>query len=440
MSLAKGINPAWQKRISKFKRLAIATDEASKEALTEEEWNVLKEKFENYSNWKAEKGGELVEILGLEEVSKILQENKKEDLFALISSDKALENEANNIFLVDKLARYYRDLFTLLNNFVTFSDFYSPQSKAIFQVGTLYIDQRSCDLCIKVSDMAKHSSMAGSSGICLIYLDCFSKVKKEKMIIAVALTDGDIDNISLGRNAIFYDRKGLDWDATIIKIIENPISIRKAFWMPYKRVAKFISTQIEKFASAKDKEVNTIATSGIEKTTTKVDAGVTNSLQSTAAPVPPATPLPPFDIGKFAGIFAAIGLAFGAIGSVLTAFLGGFFGLVWWKMPLAIIGLILSISGPSMILAWLKLRKRNLAPVLDSNGWAINAKATINIQFGNTLTHIANLPKNSKQNLVDPFSKKKNPFWKIMIILIILLAICFYYLWHFGFLKSYGIF
>jgi len=107
---------------------------------------------------------------------------------------------------------------------------------------------------------------------------------------------------------------------------------------------------------------------------------------------------------------------------------------------LAIIGLILSISGPSMILAWLKLRKRNLAPVLDSNGWAINAKATINIQFGNTLTHIANLPKNSKQNLVDPFSKKKNPFWKIMIILIILLAICFYYLWHFGFLKSYGIF
>jgi hypothetical protein len=108
-------------------------------------------------------------------------------------------------------------------------------------------------------------------------------------------------------------------------------------------------------------------------------------------------------------------------------------------MPLAIVGIILCISGPSMILAWLKLRKRNLAPLLDANGWAINARATINIPFGNTLTHIASLPVNSKLNLVDPFSKKKRPLIPILIILIILLSIATYVSWHFGLLIKWGI-
>ena len=152
-------------------------------------------------------------------------------------------------------------------------------------------------------------------------------------------------------------------------------------------------------------------------------------VQTCALPISPAPP--PFDIAKFAGIFAAIGLAFGAIGSVLASVVGGFLALTWWKMPLAFLGLILIISGPSMLLAWLKLRKRNLAPVLDANGWAINAKATINIQFGRTLTHLAELPKNAKVNMVDPFSKKKNPILPILIILAVL-AIVAYYLWRYG--------
>jgi hypothetical protein len=43
-----------------------------------------------------------------------------------------------------------------------------------------------------------------------------------------------------GRNGIFYDRKGLDWDATITKIVDNPISIGQAFWSPYKKLLRWI--------------------------------------------------------------------------------------------------------------------------------------------------------------------------------------------------------
>ncbi|MBI5539760.1 MAG: hypothetical protein HY951_06850 [Bacteroidia bacterium] len=445
LPLTKRINPAWENAFNNFKEIVIKPIFPKIEFLTETDWEIIKKKFENYSQWQNEKTGTTVEQLGLAYIREIIADDSKNNLIALIDKDKALESEADYFFQVDRLVRYYRDLFTLLRNFVTFYDFYLPNSKAIFQAGSLYIDQRCCDLCIKVSDMSKHLTLAASSGICLIYCDCYSKSLNQKMTILAALTDGDIDNMAVGRNAVFYDRKGNDWDATIIKIIENPISIRQAFWSPYRKVSKFINTQIEKVAAEKDKEITSVATTHIEQHSEKVEKGLTESIKSSTpapaatTPPPPATPPAPFDIGKFVGIFAAFSLALGAIGSVVVSVLTGFFGLEWWKMPLAIIGIILTISGPSMILAWLKLRKRNLAPILDANGWAINARATINIPFGTTLTHIASLPTNAKLNLTDPFSKKKKPFLPILIISFLVLLVITYILWHYGYLNEWGI-
>jgi len=434
LSFTSELNPAWRDAINAFTSLII---KSSKTSLTEIDWLLIKKSFEPFKNWKAEKAGEKVEWIGIEAVQLLLEDSKKAFLQSLIDQDKAGENEAMNIILVDKLVRYHRDLFTLIRNFVTFYDFYSPDEKAIFQVGTLYIDQRSCDLCIKVNDMPKQGTMASLSGMFLIYCDCTSKSKNEKMTIVAAMTNGDIDNLIVGRNAIFYDRKGCDWDATVIKIVENPISIRQAFFSPYRKVARFIEKQVDKFASEKDSQVHASTTSNIEKSSTTIV-----SKEAIAAPVvPTASPIPaqPFDVGKFVGIFAAIGLAIGAIGTALASFIAGFLGLVWWKMPLAVVGIILIISGPSMIIAFLKLRKRNLAPILDANGWAINARATVNIPFGNTLTFIASLPKNAKLDFKDPFSNKKFPYVKVSITLLAIIGASLYYLWRHGYLTKWGI-
>ncbi len=426
LSLVSGINPAWKAKVDTFRMFIGHKNE--KQVLNEKEWKELSDKFIAFEIWKAEKTGIEVESIGFDRIQLILEEDRKSELLALIEEDKKVEEEANNLILVQQMVRYHRDLYTLLNNFVTFSDFYRPDSDAIFQAGSLYFDQRRCDLCIKVTDMAKHSAMAASSGICLVYFDCYSKIKEEKITIVAAFTDGDVDNLVVGRNAIFYDNAGNDWDATIIKIIDNPISIRQAFWSPYRKVSQLISKQVEKIASSKEQDIHKTATSGVEKTTTHVQ---------TASTSPTAAQPAPFDIAKFAGIFAAIGMAFGAIGGVLATVAKGFFSLTWWKMPIAVVGVLLCISGPAMVLAWLKLRKRNLAPVLDANGWAINARATINIAFGATLTQLAKLPKNSKQNLIDPYRKDSN-LW-IPIIIILVIAGTLIALWYFKFLEKWNV-
>lgn len=421
LPVTTGINPAWEGLMSTFRTLTIGRLLPGKTSITEAEWNNISASFTAYAAWMAEKEGAMAAPLGLYRTRQILDGPYKEQLARLIEKDKALEQESNNILLVNTLVRYYRDLFTLLKNFVTFYDFYTPGTKAIFQAGTLYIDQRSCDLCVRVHDSAKHAILASYSGMYLIYCECVSKTSPEKMTIVAALTNGDIDNLVVGWNALFYDRHGNDWDATIVKIIDNPISIRQAFFSPYRKVSQFVEKQIDKMAASENDKVSANLSKGVEA----LPAAATDDKAKKEPPTP-------FDVGKFVGIFAAIGLALGAIGTALASVLGGFIKLTWWKMPLAIAGILLLISGPSMIIAYLKLRKRNLAPLLDANGWAINARVVVNIQFGRALTQLAELPKGARISVNDPFMKKKTPILPFLLLTMAVAAALCYVLWKNG--------
>ena len=352
LPLAAGLNPAWAQRLAVLRDSVVTPLIGERDALSEAEWTTLKDKLAPYSAWL---GGK---------------------------PDPAAEGDG--VRALERLARYVRDLMLLANNFVAFRDFYTRQGKASFQVGTLYLDGRSAELCVAVNDPAKHTALASLARICLVYCDCVRG--QEKRSIAAAFTAGDSDQLMVGRNGVFYDRQGRDWDATITKIVDHPISLRQAFWSPYKRLARLVAEQLQKMAANKSRETDA-------------------RLAAAAAPAA-------FDIGKFAGIFAAIGLAVGAIGTALASVLMGLFALRWWQIPLALAALLLIVSAPAVLLAWFKLRSRNLGPILDANGWAINARARINIPFGTSLTQLAELPEGAERSLSDPYAEKQRP-WKL---------------------------
>jgi len=88
-----------------------------------------------------------------------------------------------------------------------------------------------------------------------------------------------------------------------------------------------------------------------------------------------------------------------------------------------------------MVIAYLKLRTRNLAPLLDANGWAVNAKALINLPFGHTLTKIAKLPPGAQRSMQDPFAEKRST-GKILLLLLLLLALLLFS-WRQGYLTQW---
>ena len=393
INLSEPVNPVWATQFNTVVKVALP-DNAT---LTEEDWAAVGAKFAAYTGWKGAKAGAEVESLGYDAVKQLLADNRQEALMTLVAQDLELATEADNIAQVLKFLYIFKDFYRLLRNFITFDDFYAKDKCAIFQNGRLIVDQRECRMCMNVLDMGKHNATAASSGMCLLYCDCTTKSGAAKQQIVAAVTVGEIGNLIVGKNAIYYDNKGVEWDAVITKIIDNPISVKQAFWSPYRRMATVVENLINKSAADKDAKMMANATAKINAAPASLPAKPAEGDGKTAAAAPP------FDIAKFAGIFAAIGMALGMIGTAVASLAKGIFALKWWQLILSLAGILAIISGPAMIIAWMKLRRRNIAPLLNANGWAVNAEAKISIPFGETLTDMAKFPL---LKLKDPYKKK----------------------------------
>jgi hypothetical protein len=405
LALGGGLNPAWADRMRTYVDSAVTPILGARKKLLAADHVRIVEQLSQYDAWRAQQPKTIVDELAQEWLAKLAKTGDgsiRERLRALIARDAALSGEYDQITSVAKIVRMQRDFGRILRNFVNFSDFYGAKRDAVFQAGTLYLDARALHLCVPVADVAKHSALATSSDAFLVYADITRKGVSRQIV--GALTNGDADNVFIGRNGIFYDRDGNDWDATVSKVVANPISIRQAFWSPYKKLVKAIEDNVTRRVSQADAD----ATAKLEatgKTIAHVD-------QKPVTIAPKKVDL---------GTVAAIGVAIGGIGTLFGALLATLFGLGPW-LPLGILAILLLISGPSMALAYLKLRRRNLGPILDANGWAINGRARINVAFGAAMTELARLPKGSARSLDDPYADKRTP-WRRWVFLLLLLAL-----------------
>lgn len=396
--LAEGINPAWAAAMDAFRAATVAPAlGADHSALTEAEWSVLVSQLKGYESWRSSKPAGKVAALDLARAREIMAGKGRAGLMQMVARDAELGPGFEALVDLERLIRYRRDLGTLLHNFVNFADFYSKDRWAVFQAGLLYLDSRSCELCVKVDDPNVHAVIATMSKACIGYLDC--KRPGATMKIAACFTQGDSDYLYVGHNGIFVDRHGNDWDATIVKLIDNPISIRQAFAAPYKKFVRFIEDQLAKRAQS-------------------TEAAPASLLQGAVASTGTTTGPKKFDVGTI----AALGVAVGGISAAIGGILGAFFGLKAW-MPVGVLGVILAISGPSMLIAWLKLRQRTLGPLLEASGWAINGRVKINMPLGRALTDRALIPPGSLRNRRDPY-RDRAEFWRWLIFWALLATVC----------------
>jgi hypothetical protein len=391
LPLGEGLNPAWADAIAALDAKAITPRlGAGRKELTEAEWLALNAAFAPYETWLGGKAGSAVEKLGLARVRELLAGPGRAALAALVAKDQELAPEFQAISDVERLVRYHRDLRDLLFNFVNFADFYSQSRWAVFQAGTLYLDGRSARLCLRVD---APNPLAAMSKACIAYCQC-TRSGGETMNLAACFTQGDSDYLLAGRHGVFYDRQGRDWDAVITSVADNPISVREAVFAPYKKFVRLIEEMVAKRAAAAGAAADAKLASAAA-TTAAAD-------QTLTPPVPVAPIAKPIDVGTV----AALGVAFGAIGSFCTTLAvyvthvvhGGI-----WMMLGALIGVLAVISGPSVLIAWLKLKQRTLGPILDANGWAINGRVRIDVPFGEALTDLAQLPPGSRRLAGDPY-------------------------------------
>ncbi|WP_082548566.1 hypothetical protein [Variovorax sp. Root473] len=391
------LNPAWAEAMATFARDAVAPLLGARDTLDEDGWQSLRRQLAPCDAWIAARPANALAGLSRERIDALFATG--DALLALIAEDEAAEHHNRLLTDLEKLLRLQRDLHVLLHNFVSFKAFYRREG-AIFQAGTLYLDGRSCELTVQVQDAARHAALAGLAKTCLAYCDCTRQ--GQKMSIVAAFTAGDVDFLFVGRNGVFYDRQGRDWDATITRLIENPTSVAQAFFAPYKKFVRLIEEQVAKRAAASEAGSQT----ALQSLAGRVATADRPADASTAAKAP-ARPGPVLPSGSRidVGTVAAIGVALGSISAVLVGIFGKFIDLGQW-IPVALVGIVIAISGPSMLIAWLKLRQRSLGPILDASGWAINGRMKVNVRLGGMLSQTAHVPPGARRIAPDPYRQR----------------------------------
>lgn len=460
LDLKTGLNPAWRKELTSLISLTSPLlGEKTTASLDEDQWDKIKGAFAEYAavldkkpSWPQPDPdaehienpdmptlalapaddplkrsflpltpGEAMSALDDQTLAALLAPKMKAGFDNLVEKDIKAPPLASFQEL-RKLSLFQKNIYTFLRNFLSFLDFYDLNKNAIFQAGTLYLDSRSCLLCVPVDDIDNHARLSAQSQLCLIYCEC-KRLKadgaEEKCTIAAALTQGNLASLIDGRHGLFIDNAGQEWDSQIVRIIHNPISLREAAWAPYIRISNMISEQIQKFVADKDKEAGDMAQKAIQDAAT--------------AKKDDAQKAQPFDFAKSAGIFAAVSVAVSVL-SAAFAYIANSLASLGWLWPFAIVAVFVAISGISMLIAWFKLRKRNLGPLLDASGWAINKGAPINLIMGAALTGLGKLPPNSIRDINDPYSlpeilkaqKRKTRFWNCIFLICVLAIIGFW--------------
>lgn len=464
LPLTHGVNPAWDDDLSAFRQLLAplihttpsgegkggcpvpASDEADSaeasasdvpaESLSEKNWRAIQERFAPYAELLTRKPGyerppddakrvdfpglpplalageddplqraflptapeEALDKLSAAELDALLDGKVEQSFAGYVRRDLAAPRMAA-VRDLEKLTLLHIHLYTLLMNFVSFADFYDPERRAIFLAGTLYLDSRACFLCVPVTDLDTHVRLASQSHLCLVYSQCRrtnSNGEEKTGVIAAALTAGGTATLIEGRHGVFVDNAGRDWDTSVLRLVRNPISLREAMWAPYIRFGNLVADQLQKLVAAKDDALSKASS----KAVTALDKDIKADASAAASGAPPKTS---FDFAKGAGIFAAFSVGISVVSAAFAYIANSVFSLGrWW--PVALLILFVCISGPSMLLAWFKLRRRSLGPLLDASGWAVNNGAPINIAVGAALTAVGQLPPGAHRSLDDPYS------------------------------------
>ena len=257
----------------------------------------------------------------------------------------------------ERTVRYKMHLVEYIRNFVNQTNLYSCETEPIYLTGTLFIDGRECRLCFHVDNEAAHSALAAKSDCCIIYVKLSRKGSAMRNVCAV-ITTGRTIPLYVGRNGIFYDRDGNVWDATITNVVMAQVSLCEAFWAPWRKIGELIGEQVKKF---------------VGDAQTKSVGGVTKAIDGVGAK-PAAKPAADTSANgaALASSVAALGIGVGMVGAAFAGVVGLVAGLPWWKTAIGVLCVVMAVSLPSVVLAWFKLRRRDLGAILNAGGWAVN--------------------------------------------------------------------
>ena len=447
------VNPLWEQALLVFRQRVLSSGERDV-PLPNGRWRDLQREFEPYRRWVAGKKGARVEALGVDKLRMYTGEPRfAAALRALIQVDRQVAHEVRQIADVERMILYQRWLLELANNFVNFTHFYNPQRRSLVELGTLVMDGRRFNLTFRVADRKKHKERAKESSIFLLYLEVTGKDGQERFEAAAAVTSASRGSLHLGKRGIFVTQDDRVWDAVVVDILENPISLWEAIKLPFLRLAGFVARQTEKFTAARYDQLEGRVGQELSETESSLKGVPLESQAPASAPAadPPQSASPPASPSASPSMGAATrealvggGIAVAAMSSALAYIANTLASIDLLQLIVAVAVLLLLTLIPTIVIAMIRLGRQDLGRVLEAGGWAINQRLPIRGSRGLVFTWKPTLPGSATRrrgDLLDIFKRRvvheddDNKRWVVVFVLLCVLLVVAL---SFGFLSTHG--
>lgn len=333
-------------------------------------------------------------------------------LRALIAGDNEASDELMQVGDLERFALYQRWLLELANNMVSFPSLFAHDRRALFQAGTLVLDGREMSFCVRVYDKAAHKLVAQQSYLFLVYAQLERRAGGQTFtqLVGAAVTSGVRGSIGLGKRGVFYDRDGVEWDALIVDLIDQPISLWEAAIAPFVRLKAFISERVQSLVGSK-------AAASEASLTASADAGVSGAAKGKHAD----------SGGNMTGLLVGGSVAVAALGSSMAFIVGTVKGLFTLQGLVAVVFVLGTLMSLSALLAWFRLRKRDLGTVLEACGWAFNLRLKLRRGHSYRFTRVPRLPEGSVRDRkpIDLPSFEEDAGGRRFAVWLVLLALLF---------------
>jgi hypothetical protein len=393
LALDAPVNPAYRERLDALRErvLARALGGAPVTALTRDAWRGVRATFDAHRAWVGARPALPYDALGEARVRAMRADPALERVRHFMAVDAAAAGEVAAVKELEQVVLHQRWLVELANNVVNFSAIYDPAATALVERGTLVLDGRRLEFCIRVEDRAAHKKVATESLLFLVYATVSGRDKdgEPPFEVVAPVTSGERGRLRPGKRGIFIDTAGREWDAVVAEVVENPISLWEAVVAPFRRAAAFVGKKLEDLASSKLAAAEASAQAEVGKATPPAPP----------APAPAAGAAAPAAGGAMQNMLLMGTVAVAAVSSALAYVVSAIASV----SPLAILGVLLGIAALiaalSGFIGWLKLRRRDMSLLLEANGWAVNVPMKVTRRVGGLFTRRPPFPRGTARPL-----------------------------------------
>ena len=386
LDLTGNVNPYFRRKVQRFADIAIKPllgQTALK--LDRSAWRQLNERFTAYQDWLAAKPDVCVAKVKVADLENyVSQADYAQRVRTLIEKSYRTAFVLDNICQLERLVLYQAHLLTFANSFVSFPHLYDPGRRALFEMGTLVMDGRHFTLAVKVLDRERHVRSSTASNIFIMYVEVYGHNGEQLYEVAVPITAGNRGTIRVNKWGIFNDVNGEEWHAKIVHVIENPISVSEAMFLPFVRVAQSFMARLEAFSIRAEEKLGL-------RTAAKADKQKKGGDKKEKK-----------ESGPSAGLLAGGGVALAALGSSV-AFIAQTVSKLSPKIVLgSILAVILLVLLPAAVSTYYKLSKRDLSAILEGSGWGVNARMKLTQNQARTFTHRPAYPRSGGKKRLAP--------------------------------------